>query len=260
MTDLIEVERRGRVAIVRFNRPDTLNSMNRALAQAYAAAVRALDADPGVGAIVVTGAGRGFCSGADTSLLGNGAEGIWRDIVPPREDLPLFVRELNTPVIAAVNGPVAGIGFTYMMACDVRFAAAEARIAAMFPRMGLVAEYGLSWLLPRVIGLGRTLDVLLSGRAMSAAEERDLGLVEYVVPADGLLDAAVAYADDLAVNRSPSALAAIKAQVYADVDRDLDTAISDTLERMDRSFRLGDLDEALAARTEKRPPNFTALP
>jgi enoyl-CoA hydratase/carnithine racemase len=219
--------------------------------------LRSLDADSSVGAIVVTGSGRGFCSGADVSLLGNGADGIWADIVPPREDLPGFVRTLSTPVVAAANGAVAGIGFAYLMATDIRFIAAEARIATTFSRLGLVAEYGLSWLLPRLIGVGRTLDVLLTGRALTAAEAKELGLVEYVVPLESLLEAAIAYAEDLATNCSPTSLAVIKAQVYADLDRDAETALTDTLTRMDASFRLGDLDEALAARAEKRPPNFT---
>lgn len=253
----VELERRGRVAIVRFNRPDSMNSMNRAMAEAYAKMLRELDADPETRAIVVTGEGRGFCSGADVSLLGGGADGIWRDIVPASpEDLPGFVRTLSTPVVAAVNGAVAGIGFAYMMFSDIRFIAAEAKIATTFSRLGLVAEYGLSWLLPRTIGLGRSMDVLLTGRALTAPEAKDLGLVEYVVPREELLDAAVAYATDLAENCSPRALAAIKAQLYGDSAREYEQSMKDTLALMDASFRSGDLDEALTARAEQRAPDF----
>lgn len=249
--------RRDRIAIVRFNRPDALNAMNRAMAEAYAATLRELDNDPDVRAVVVTGQGRGFCSGADLALLGDGPANIWDNIIPAdTADLPGFVRHLSIPAIAAVNAPVAGVGFAYLMGSDVRFLADDATIATSFARLGLVAEYGLSWLRPRVIGLGRSLDVLLTGRALSASDARSLGLVEYVVPSEHLLDAAVAYATDLAENCSPFSVASIKAQIYTDLARDEHTALHDTLARMDASFRYGDLDVALAARDDHRRPNF----
>jgi len=255
----VTVEHRGAVALVRLNRPETLNAMTRPMAELYATTLRELDVDPGVRAIVVTGAGRGFCSGADTALLGGGADGIWRHVIPSREDLPGFVRILATPVITAVNGAVAGVGLAYMMGADVRFAAREAKITTSFAKLGLAAEYGLSWLLPRVIGVGRTLDLLLSSRVITGAEAYDLGLVEYTVPREELLDVALAYATDLAENCSPTAMARIKAQVYADLARTPEEALTDTLTHMDAAFRAADMAEAMAARAEKRSAAFQPL-
>lgn len=254
-TDVVLVERHDRVAVITLNRPDKLNAVTRELADAYAARMRAADADPDVRAIVVTGAGRGFCAGADLSILSAGAEAL-SGFLPPPEDLPQMALDLRTPVIAAVNGPVAGVGFAYMVGSDVRFAAQGATMSTTFARLGLVAEYGLSWLLPRLIGMPAALDLLLTGRTIDADEAARLGLVQAVLPPADLLDHAIAYGDDLARNCSPYSLANIKAQVYADAARDRASALADTLERMHDSIRRPDLAEAMRARSEQRPPRF----
>lgn len=250
----------GAVAVVTLNRPQVMNAFTLPMATAYAKALRAADADPAIRAILVTGTGRCFCAGADIGVLRQGAEAI-RSFVPTREDLPpQFALGLSKPVIVALNGPVVGIGLAYMMGSDVRFAAASASVNPAFSRLGLVAEYGLSWLLPRVIGLPKTLDLLLSGRTVSATEAAELGLVKQVVPDADLFDTALRYATEMADACAPSSLAAIKAQVYADLDRTQDDALTDTLARMDASFGEPDLGEALQARTEKRPPIFLPPP
>jgi enoyl-CoA hydratase/carnithine racemase len=257
-SDIVLVDRRDQVAVVTLNRPDKLNAVTREMADAYAASMRAADDDPDVRAIVVTGAGRGFCSGADVGILAAGGDAL-SDFLPAREDLPQMALDLRTPVIAAVNGPVAGVGFAYMVASDIRFAARGATMSTTFARLGLVAEYGLSWLLPRLIGIQAALDLLLTGRTIDADEAARMGLVQTVLSPEDLLDHAIGFAQDLARDCSPYSLANIKAQIYADAARDRATALSDTLERMYGSIKRPDLPEALRARAEQRPPRFLPL-
>lgn len=254
----ILVSRAGPVAIVTLNRPAVLNAITYPMARAYAAALRAADADPGVRVVVVTGAGRGFCSGADLTRLSQGGAAIRRFVVPA-EDLPTVAFRIRKPVIAAVNGPVAGIGFGYMMGSDIRFAAADAKISTTFARLGLVAEYGLAWLLPRAIGTAWSMDLLLTARAITGAEAERIGLVQYV-STGSVLDDAVAYATRLAQTSSPYSMAAVKAQVYAGLDTSADEAIRRAIELMDDSFDNPDLPAALAARAGGRPADFAPLP
>jgi enoyl-CoA hydratase/carnithine racemase/acyl dehydratase len=252
------VERRGAVTVVTLNRPEKLNAMTTTMAREYADALRAADADPDVRVVVVTGAGRGFCAGADLSVLEQGADSI-RDFVPAKEDLPVLALRLSKPVIAAVNGAVAGVGFAYMLGSDIRYAARDASIGTTFSRLGLVAEYGVSWLLPRVVGVPEALDLLLDGGPISGEEAARIGLVHESVEPDRVLDRALEHADRLAAGTAPYSLAQVKAQVYADQFRSLDDALDDALRRMDASFDRPDLAEAIAARAERRAPLFRSL-
>jgi len=255
----ILVEHVGRVAVVRFNRPDQLNAFTAEMSTRYAEVMRAADRDPEVRAILVTGSGRGFCAGADLEVVAAGGAAL-SAFVPPVEDLPMLGLNLNTPVVVAVNGPVAGIGFAYMLGGDIRFCAEEARISTSFARLGIVAEYGLSWILPRLVGVGRAMDLLLSGRVVTGAEALQIGLVEHVRPAAELFDAALAYASDLAESCSPYSMATMKAQVLADSSADLPAALFRARWLMERSFYGADLAEAMQARSEKRAPRFAPAP
>jgi enoyl-CoA hydratase/carnithine racemase len=257
-SDVVLVDRHEQVTVITLNRPAKLNAVTREMADAYAGHMRAADRDPDVRAIVVTGAGRGFCAGADLSILAAGADAL-SEFLPEVDDLPQMVLDLRTPVIAAVNGPVAGVGFAYMLGSDVRFAAQGASMSTTFARLGLVAEYGLSWLLPRLLGVPAALDLLLTGRTIDADEAARIGLVQAVLPPERLLDHAITYGQELARSCSPYSLANIKAQVYADAARDRTTALADTLERMHDSIRRPDLAEALRARAEERPARFAPL-
>ena len=172
------VQRDGGVALVTLNRPDKLNALTPQMQLRYVELLRELDADPQVRVVVVTGAGRGFCSGADVAALADTEKLL--SFAPDVEQLPTVALGVRKPVVAAVNGPVAGIGFALMLACDVRFVAAQARIGTTFSRLGLVAEYGTSWLLPRIVGTSRALELLLSGRAVDADEALRIGLVDQV--------------------------------------------------------------------------------
>ncbi|HEY3736758.1 MAG TPA: enoyl-CoA hydratase-related protein [Jatrophihabitans sp.] len=259
MTQAVEpvilVEKRGAVAVVSFNRPDVMNAVTPEMTQLYIEVMKELEADRDVRAIVLTGKGRGFCAGADLGVVAGGAEAI-DEIVPDADGMPNLTKLMSKPVIAAVNGAVAGIGYAFMMGTDVRFIAKEAKIATTFARLGLVAEYGLSWTLPRVVGTGRAFDLLLSGRAITGEDAVAYGLAEFAVPRDELLDAAIAYAEDLVQNCSPTSMAIIKRQIVNDLERGEREALVETMLLMHASFRGQDLVEAVAARQAKRPPAF----
>jgi len=251
------VQHDGGVALVTLNRPDKLNALTPQMQLRYVELLRELDADLEVRVVVVTGAGRGFCSGADLAALADTEKLL--SFAPEADQLPLVALGIRKPVVAAVNGPVAGIGFALMLACDVRFVAAGARIGTTFSRLGLVAEYGTSWLLPRIVGTGRAMELLLSGRAVDADEALRIGLVHEAVADRPVLERALEWAHEVAAQCSPLSLATIKRQVYGDQDRPRDEAVDRSVALMVASFGWGGLQEALAARLENRPAAFPGL-
>jgi enoyl-CoA hydratase/carnithine racemase len=216
-----------------------------------------------VRAVVVTGAGRVFCAGADMedlSQLGTvDPDAIARAQAQARKrprERPLAFRK---PLIAAVNGPVAGLGLVEALYCDLRFTTPVAKFTTAFARRGLVAEYGIAWLLPRLVGQSRALDLLLSGRVILGAEALAIGLADRVVPAEDLLPATLAYAADLAENCSPQSMALMKSQVFQAQDSDLPTAIALADKLMEESFRHPDAAEGVHSYRERRPPRFQPL-
>lgn len=249
----------GHVARVTIDRPDVRNALTPELCRDYTAALRRADADPGVRAVLVTGTGQAFCAGADLAALRAGASALDR-YLPDADNDPMAAARLGVPVVAALNGPAVGIGFALALAADIRFAAPAATLNPAFPRLGLTAEYACSWLLNRLIGTARTLELLLSGRGLPAQEALGLGLVTRVVEPDRLEEEALAYTRAIAQGCSPRALAAIKQQVLADQAPDLDAALARSAELMRASFRWPDLAEAVAARGERRDPRFPARP
>jgi enoyl-CoA hydratase/carnithine racemase len=261
---LYEVRDTG-VAVVTLNRPERMNGWGGGLATTFYSRLDDAEADPDVRAIVVTGSGRAFCAGADMGSLSSisaatvdgAADTDVGKLVGARH--PHFVTTMRKPVIAAINGACAGMGLTMAIACDVRFAAEGAKFTTSFARRGLIAEYGISWLLPRVVGFGPALDLLLSGRVFYADEAAELGLVKEVVAPEELLGRAIGYAEDIAANCAPSSLAVIKQQVYADTMRDVFEA-SDIAEKlMGESMQRPDFIEGITSFFEKRPPNFPPL-
>jgi enoyl-CoA hydratase/carnithine racemase len=253
------------VAVLTLNRPERMNSWGGGLATAFYSCLEGAEADPAVRAIVITGSGRAFCAGADMGNLStissttvDTAAGTDVDkLVGERH--PHFVTTLRKPIIAAINGACAGIGLTQALMCDVRFAAEGAKFTTSFARRGLIAEYGISWILPRVVGWGAALDLLLSGRVVYADEAVALGLVKEVVPPDELLPRAIAYAEDIATNCAPSSLAVIKQQVYADTMCDVFEASGLAEKLMGESILRPDFIEGITSFFEKRPPNFPPL-
>jgi enoyl-CoA hydratase/carnithine racemase len=246
------------VATITLNRPDRLNAWNREMGEGWSSALQRAAADPEVRAVVVTGAGRGFCAGADMSLLesiGGGAAVVGEE----RRVLPTQAIEVPKPVIAAVNGACAGLGLVIALCCDLRFAAAGAKFTSAFARRGLIAEYGSSWLLPRLVGMARALDILLSARVFLAEEALALGLVNQVLAPESVLPSATAYARDLAANCPPGAMAVIKRQVYRHAATDLETAVSESIKLMEDSLATDDFKEGVAAYIEQRTPRFKPL-
>jgi len=253
---LVIESRQGPVLVLTLNRPDRMNAWNNELEDRYFKLLDAAEVDPEVRVIVLTGAGRGFCGGADMANLQR-IEGAAERSVRPRPRT--YPRTIRKPIVAAINGAAAGLGLVEALLCDVRFCSAEAKLTTSFSRRGLIAEYGLSWILPRLVGFGRAMDLLISGRIVRGEEALSWGLVDFVTPADEVLDAAVAYAKDLADNCSPWSMAQIKQQIRDDLDVDFETASRRADELMLESFESPDVKEGVAAYVEKRLPDFKPL-
>ncbi len=221
---------------------------------------------------MVTGAGTAFCAGADSRALSGHVErgaydaGTPEDLagpgfgVDPRFDADFAYHfGLSKPVIAAINGAAAGVGFVLACYCDLRFAAAGAKLTTAHGRLGLPAEYGLSWLLPRLIGLTRANDLLLSSRVVLAEEAEQMGLVNEVVPAADLQGRTTEYARILATTISPSSLRATRRQIYSDLHGDAIPAIIRSQTLLDEMVSGADFAEGVAALREKRQPHFGDL-
>jgi enoyl-CoA hydratase/carnithine racemase len=248
------------VMLLTLNRPDRLNAWTAEMQRDY---FDLLDEGAGrddVRAIVVTGEGRGFCAGADMEALQEIGAGGLEEAAAAQDSRPqTFALDVPKPVIAAINGPCAGIGLVQALMCDVRFAAADAKITTAFARRGLVAEHGMSWLLPRLVGHAHALDLLLSARVVLGDEAERLGLVNRALPAERLLEEALAYARDLAANCAPSSMAAMKRQVYGDLERGLEDALGRANELMAASLAAPDFVEGVSSFVERRPPEFASL-
>jgi enoyl-CoA hydratase/carnithine racemase len=255
------------VAILTFNRPERLNAWGPDIAAGFYAAIDRAERDPAVRVIVLTGRGRGFCAGAylgtpnSAPTFGETMEKAARtnlaDLVGERP--PHFVTTLRKPVIAAINGSCVGIGLTQALMCDVRFAAAGAKFAAVFARRGLIAEFGISWILPRLTSWGVALDLLLSGRTFLAEEAAQLGLVKEVLPPEDLMTRALDYAEDIAANCSPASMAVIKRQVYLDATGDVAEATSRAEVLLREAMPRPDVVEGITSFLQKRPPQFPSL-
>jgi enoyl-CoA hydratase/carnithine racemase len=258
---LFEVREPG-IGLITFNRPDRLNAWTARMGHEYFAALDAAVADPRVRVIVVTGAGKGYCAGADMGTL----QGIPSpsdqssssdSIVEGR--MQDEITRLPKPVIAAVNGAAAGLGLVQALMCDIRFAADTAKFTCAFSKRGLIAEYGISWVLPRLVGQANALDLLMSSRIVMADEALALGMVNKVVPAAQLMDVVMAYAADLAMNVSPSSMSVMKRQVYGDYNKDIATASTDALVLMGQSFGRPDFKEGVQSFVQKRQAEFPAV-
>jgi enoyl-CoA hydratase/carnithine racemase len=264
MNDAVLYEVRDRVAIITLNRPERLNAWSADLNDGYFMSLDRAADDPEVRAIVVTGAGRGWCAGADMDVLqGIGDAGGFdgeADASPDRKVWPhTHAMTIPKPVIAAINGACAGLGLVHALACDIRFAAAGAKFTAAFGRRGLIAEHGSSWTLPRLVGQGVALDIMLSGRVFLAEEAKEMGVVNRVVAPDLLMDETLAYASDLATNVSPSSMAVMKRQLYTHPSMPLADALAASNQLMKESVRGTDFKEGVASFIEKRTPNFQPL-
>jgi enoyl-CoA hydratase/carnithine racemase len=258
MSDVVLYEKRGKVALITLNRPDRLNAWTTDLGSAYWDRIDEATDDPDVRVIVVTGAGKGFCAGADMDLLQGIGAGEERS-APARDEHQTYTTTVPKPVIGAINGACAGLGMVQAMMFDVRFAAAGAKFTTAFGRRGLVAEYGISWMLPRIVGHANAMDLLLSARIVLAEEAKEIGLVNKVFPADRLLNETMAYANDIADNVASTSIRSMKQQVMAGWEWDLATSNADTHERMQHSLRQADFKEGVQSFLDKRPPEFSPV-
>lgn len=259
-TEVVLMQVDDGVALLTLNRPERLNAWTVEMEHEYFALLERCGREPDVRAIVVTGAGRCFCAGADMQELQAIGDGTLSGSEHERERRPqTFPLTIPKPIIAAINGACAGIGLVQALMCDLRFAAEGAKLTTAFARRGLVAEHGISWMLPRLVGPARALDLLLSGRVVFAEEAHELGLVNRVLPPDRLLEATLDYARELVVNCSPASMATMKRQVYADLQRTLPDALAQADQLMLASFTAPDFVEGVTSFLERRDPRFAAL-
>ena len=263
------------VATITINRPERLNALTARTQVEIKHAMIAAERDERVVGIILTGAGRAFSAGADMrslaeiaerraidkdeSLARLEAECRGREVAPEFRVTWSFIPSLKKPVIAAVNGPCAGMSTAIATMCDLRFASDSAVFTTSFSQRGLVAEHGLSWILPRLLGPAKALDLLWSARRVDAQEAERLGLVDRVVPGDDLLATARGYIEDLARNNSPVSIMIMKRQVYLHLMKPLHEAMEDTNRLMAESLTRDDFREGVASFVEKRAPTFSRV-
>jgi enoyl-CoA hydratase/carnithine racemase len=262
----------NRVATITLNRPDKLNAWTAVMEREVRSAMSEAEHDENVRVIILTGAGRGFCAGADMSLLSTVAEkgldearraqavepassgeGTRRDFRGKYSYFPAVTK----PVIAAINGPVVGLGLVITLYCDIRLASDAARFGTAFAQRGLIAEYGMAWMLPRLVGHANALDLLFSARMIDAAEALRMGLVNQVFPRETFLENVQKCTADLASSVSPRSLRVIKRQVYDAMFQTLAESFESSEQEMLASLQSEDFREGVAHFVEKRAPVFT---
>jgi len=251
----------GPLGIVRLDRPERLNAFTYVMIQEIRDAVGRAAADPDVVAVVITGSGRAFSAGLDTGDLTRTTEAATVERRPSDDpdELPAlfsFLLRVGKPVIAAVNGVAAGGGLVLAMASDLRFASDTASFTTAFSKRGLIAEHLTSWLLPRIVGNSRALDLLWSARRFDAEEAYRISFVDRIVPGDALLDEVRTYVTELAATASPRSMAVMKAQVYADWSRSVRDAALAADEQVNASLDHPDAKEGVLSFLERRPPRF----
>jgi enoyl-CoA hydratase/carnithine racemase len=262
-------DKKDRVATVTMNRPEKMNAWTPKMGAEMRTAMLDAERDPSIGAIIVTGAGRAYCAGADMSALSNIAAGHAgaRSAEAPDEWLAAqradyrtsysWPLALSTPVIGAINGACVGLGFTTCLYQDIRIASENARMGLIFTQRGLAIEHGSSWMLPRIIGLARATELAITGRLVDANEALEMGLVNRVVPQDKLMPTVREIASGIATKCSPLGVAQAKKMIYQHLFTDLATAVRDDDASMEMMTHSKDFKEGVKAFVEKRAPKFT---
>ncbi len=267
-----EYEIEDSIATIALNRPHRMNAWTGRLHTEYRHLLKAADEDENVRVIVVTGRGRGFCVGGDSQALEGHAErgsydaGTTKDIAKPgygissEFDAPFaYHYGLTKPVIAAMNGPAAGVGLALASFADLRFAVPGVKFTTAHGKLNLPAEYGLSWTLPRIMGLGRANDILLTSRPFTSDEALELGFVNALFEPDQLMSETYRYAKNLISTVSPNSLMQTRWQVYRDLHRDAASAVKDSEILANTMMGEEDFGEGVKALVEKRPPNWPSL-
>ena len=257
--------RDGHIATITLNRPDRLNAISAAMLESLSAALRQADADSEVRVIVLTGAGRGFCSGLDLkdtggALAGGGqGTGGGGGLLGPRFDLagspPMVLHSTDKPVLCALNGPAVGYGFDLALGCDIRIASDQARLGAVFTKRGIVPESGGSWLLPRLVGWAKASELAFRGAMLNAEEALKLGLVNAVVPHERLPSETQAWANDISSN-APLAVQATKRMMRLGLEESFEANVHHVYLQLLPLFASHDFREGLQSFLEKREPRF----
>ena len=249
------------VATITLNRPDRLNAWTPTMGREMTDAFRRADRDRAVRAIILTGAGRAFCAGADmdffaAQIRAGGGTGSDGGDGPGRvEEFPALMQHLSKPTIAAINGYALGVGCTMTLLCDIRLASAEAKMGFLFPRMGVMAELGSTFLLPRLVGVGRACELMFTGRQYAAGELERIGLLNRVVPGDQLLGTATELAREIA-QCAPLSLTLTRRALYQGLTATFEAQVRHEGYALEYLYRTRDHGEAVAAFREKRPPRF----
>lgn len=277
MTDYQEITYSvdGPSAVITLNRPDALNALTNNMMVELKHALGAAEQDEHVVGIILTGAGRGFCAGMDMNALdaqatggdlSAGVEVRQLDADPGDksmgEDFQVaftYIMSIRKPIIVALNGACAGLGMSIALLCDMRFSSENGKFVTAFAQRGLIAEHGQSWILPRLIGSARALDLLWSSRKVGADEAMQMGLVNRIIPQDELLAETKAYIRNLADNCSPTSLMMMKQQVYRHMNAPLGEAMKESNKWMAESLKREDFKEGVASYLEKRAPDFDKI-
>lgn len=274
----LTLEIRGNIAVITLNRPDKLNAWTAAMEKSMRTALVSCAKDDAVRAIIITGAGRGFCAGADMNLLqkidpdagekrelaqaNDGAADDWDRSLGPDISAHMggrfgYMPQIPKPIIAAINGPCAGLGMVFALWCDMRIGAEDMFFTTSFAKRGLIAEHGISWLLPELAGHAVAMDLLFSARRVDADEARSIGFLNKTVPTQELVNEAVSYAQEMADSVSPRSVAVMKAQVWKARFQSLSDAIDTGDSEMQKSFASEDFKEGVEHFVQKRAPRFT---
>lgn len=248
---------RDGVALITWNRPERSNAWTPEMEARYFAHLREANASPEVRVIVVTGAGKNFCPGMDTDFLSASSNGT-REFDPELREPQTVPTTIKKPIVAAIHGACAGTGLIQASMSDVRFVEADARVTAAFPRRGILAEHGLSVLLPELVGWAHATDILLSGRVLSGEEVSQMGFAKLSRPGQALADA-LAYAQDIADNCSPQALAVAKDQLWSTLREPMETARQEAIALWSTMRDHSDFKEGVASFVERRKPRFAPL-
>ena len=262
-TDELLVEQHDRIAVITLNRPERLNAISREMLGELSAKMVEANKDPDTRCIVLTGAGRGFCSGLDLiNTSDNMDERQGKGQNRPRQlfdlrDAPINVMwSIDTPIICAINGAAAGYGMDMTLLCDMRIASENAKMAAVTAKRNVVPESGGTWLLPRLIGWAKTAELYYRARTLNAQEALEMGLVNTVVPADELMDTAMQWAQEVADN-APMAVQTTKRMMRMGLEESYDTAVDHLMVHLAGMFQSEDFEEGVRAFMEKRKPDFT---
>ena len=260
------------IATITLNRPEALNAWTGQMDVEYRAAFAEAEKDDDARVIIVTGAGKGFCAGADMGLLQSVTQGKpasangQGEVAQPgaNSGMPDDFRQQYSwppsvlkPVIGAINGAAVGLGFVHALFCDIRFCSDKAKLGAIFGQRGLIAEYGLAWMLPRLIGMNHAMDLMYTSRVITAQEAHAMGLVSRVVPVEKLMDEVREYATLIASTVSPRSTAIMKKQAYTGLVSDLKPALDMATDEMLKSLACNDFKEGVASFLERRAPHFT---